>query len=291
MRTALCTTEGLHIEDVDGECVVYASATDTVHCLDATARTIFVACEGRTAEQVVEATGFDGGTVTAHVEDFVRRGLVTREGSSSATVGRRALVGVAAAGVGVWSIVAPAPSEAASQAVPVEPRQTMAFSYDLNDSTLDLVSVTTDVPLSSLAVGESTTLSVEIANPDYWFNPDPNSPAFAQSIVGFALKLSGLEIGSGAFTIEDLDRSVGKSWIYRPGFEDSNAEGSTSYPVEVRNQSLRFVVHIPVRRTSSADPVAWVHLFGDGLTEFGVTTDPSDPAVVSGTVLESMKVS
>jgi hypothetical protein len=125
-------SEDLAVEEVDGSTLVYDHRDDTVSCLDTTAHTVWLACDG-TADlaALAETTGIATDDVTQALIALDAHGLLEApEGTTGLTrrqFGARAAVAAAtAAGAAmVWSIAAPTVAAAASSSTtqPTDPTE------------------------------------------------------------------------------------------------------------------------------------------------------------------------
>lgn len=111
------------VEEFGEELIVYDQRTDRVHCLTASARKVWGACDGSTTvEQLGPALGLDAEVVARALAELEASGLL--EAGTTAGVTRReatarlASIGAAAASAPlIYSIAAPTPALAASEAV------------------------------------------------------------------------------------------------------------------------------------------------------------------------------
>lgn len=123
--------EGLMVEAVDGEILVYDPSSKTVHALNRTAALVWRHCDGRTTAASMAAilhdeVGLpaDEGIVALALGDLERAGLVTAiEPRSAAGISRRSLIrglglsgGIATMLPLVESVALPAPAMAQSAA-------------------------------------------------------------------------------------------------------------------------------------------------------------------------------
>jgi hypothetical protein len=123
-------SEGLVVEHLAGETLIYDPERDEAHHLNRTAAVVFELCDGRTtlaqvAGQAVQRVGepLSTETVFQAVEQLATRGLLASALQVDSGVSRRELVrkaalvgaGTAAAAPLIKSIVAPTPAQAASQ--------------------------------------------------------------------------------------------------------------------------------------------------------------------------------
>jgi hypothetical protein len=126
----LARREGLIIEELDHECLVYDTAIDKAHCLNSSAATIWKHCDGARSLSDLETLldgqvrGKDAPTVIAHcLAQLERAHLLTNSSPAIAKMtSRRELIrklgiGIAAAAIVVpviTSITTPTPAAAAS---------------------------------------------------------------------------------------------------------------------------------------------------------------------------------
>jgi hypothetical protein len=120
-RAPLARTDGLVVEDVGDEVLVYDQRNDQAHCLTREAAMVWRVCDGKTsADELATALELDPETVRLAVEQLDSCGLfdsapipgVTRR---EATIRMAKAGGVAAAAPLIYSIMAPTPALAASQ--------------------------------------------------------------------------------------------------------------------------------------------------------------------------------
>ena len=120
----LARTEGLIIEELSNEVLIYDQRTDQAHCLSSAAGTVWRACDGVTSiEQAGERLGLDKPTVMRALEELESVGLVDQVELSGDGMTRReatvkiAKVGAASAALAplIYSISAPTALAAGSQ--------------------------------------------------------------------------------------------------------------------------------------------------------------------------------
>jgi hypothetical protein len=125
--------DGLVIEAIGDELLVYDTAVSRAHSLNASAAAVFQACDGtRSVGQIATECGLDEELAELALADLVRFGLVadhagTAQGVSRRAVIRRLAVTGAALGVGVpaiRSITAPTAAMAAASTAPCTPGYT-----------------------------------------------------------------------------------------------------------------------------------------------------------------------
>jgi len=127
-RIPLARSEGLVVEELGHELLVYDMDTDHAHCLGPVAARIWRKCDGRTtAEAIGDEAGLSAGDVTQALDELARCGLLIAplgdRGLSRRDFGLRLTkVGAAAASVPlIVSIMAPTAAQA----------QTPCFSGEL----------------------------------------------------------------------------------------------------------------------------------------------------------------
>ena len=116
-------TDGLIVEDLGDEVLIYDERTAYAHCLSSTAGDVWRACDGAsTIDQVSERLGVDSEKVVRAIEELETSGLLesgqpTGSGlTRREATGRIARVGAAAAAVPlIYSIAAPTALAAGSQ--------------------------------------------------------------------------------------------------------------------------------------------------------------------------------
>lgn len=122
MRTPLARSERLVVEQIDDEVLVYDQDTAAAHCLSGTAASVWRACDGRTTSgEIAAELELDLQTAKLALEELERCDLlevpqptgVTRREATTRIVKVGA---VAAAAPLIYSIAAPAPAMAQSQA-------------------------------------------------------------------------------------------------------------------------------------------------------------------------------
>jgi hypothetical protein len=115
--------DGLVIEAIGDELLVYDTGTSRAHSLNASAAAVFQACDGtRPVEEIGQATGLDADAVALALADLGKSGLLAAYTEPSERVSRRTVIrrlAVAGAGIGVAvpvirSIVAPSAAMAGS---------------------------------------------------------------------------------------------------------------------------------------------------------------------------------
>jgi hypothetical protein len=115
--------DGLIIERIGDELLVYDTGTSRAHSLNATSAAVFESCDGsRSVEQITEETGLDADAVGLALADLDKSGLLEGYAEPSERVSRRTVIrrlAVAGAGIGVAvpvirSITAPTPALAIS---------------------------------------------------------------------------------------------------------------------------------------------------------------------------------
>jgi hypothetical protein len=113
--------DGLVIETIGDELLVYDTETSRAHSLNASAAAVFEACDGtRSAEQIGQEGGLDADAVGLALADLAKSGLLEGYVEPSERVSRRTVIrrlAVAGAGIGVAvpvirSITAPTPAMA-----------------------------------------------------------------------------------------------------------------------------------------------------------------------------------
>jgi DNA-binding transcriptional regulator YhcF (GntR family) len=115
-------SEELVVEAIAEEVLVYDQRTDQAHCLGSVAARVWRACDGATTvEQLSVFLGLDAGTVARALEELEQCGLLDAAPQAGLTrreaTARLAKVGAAAASAPlIYSIAAPTPALAASQA-------------------------------------------------------------------------------------------------------------------------------------------------------------------------------
>ena len=135
----LARTDELIVEDLagdssTGEVLVYDQRTDQAHCLTREAAMVWRVCDGHTQpEELGKALGFEEELVTRALEelsacDLLSTGAVDGITRREATLKMAKVGGVAAAAPLIYSILAPTPALAASQ----------AFCLSLNGCTSDV---------------------------------------------------------------------------------------------------------------------------------------------------------
>jgi hypothetical protein len=123
VQNPLARTDELVVEEVADEVLVYDQRNDQAHCLSSDAGTVWRACDGKTSVSGLSAKlGMDEATVSRAMDELEQCGLLD-SGPKSAGITRReatarmAKVGAAAASAPlIYSIMAPTPALAASQA-------------------------------------------------------------------------------------------------------------------------------------------------------------------------------
>ena len=122
LQTPLARTDELVVEHVGEEVLVYDRRNDQAHCLSSDAAMIWRVCDGSTSPaEIATALELDREAVAAAIEELDSCGLldsapiagVTRR---EATLRMAKVGGVAAAAPLIYSIMAPTPALAASQA-------------------------------------------------------------------------------------------------------------------------------------------------------------------------------
>lgn len=119
----LARTNGLIVEELDGEVLVYDGESSQAHCLSSAAARVWRACDGDTSvEQLSESLELDPAVVVAALAELEECTLLDRGLPGPQEITRReataklAKVGAAAAIVPlIYSIGVPAPALAASQ--------------------------------------------------------------------------------------------------------------------------------------------------------------------------------
>src|SRR5579862_460857 len=120
VRRPLARTDGLIVEELQREVLIYDQQTDEAHCLSPAAAQVWRACDGETSrEQLAAQLELDGAMVTQALDELEACGLL--DGIASRGVTRRqatarfAKIGAAAAAAPlVYSIVSPFPAAAAT---------------------------------------------------------------------------------------------------------------------------------------------------------------------------------
>jgi hypothetical protein len=116
-------TDGLIVESIGEELLVYDSKTSRAHSLNDSAAAVFRACDGtRSVEQITQGTGLDSDQVGLAMADLAKSGLLEGYAEPFERVSRRTVIrrlAVAGAGIGVAapvirSITAPSPALAVS---------------------------------------------------------------------------------------------------------------------------------------------------------------------------------
>jgi hypothetical protein len=123
-RAPLARSNELITEELDGEVLVYDQASDHAHCLTPTAARVWRACDGYTTVEVLaNKLDLDGDVVVRALEELETSGLLDTGPTPAQGSTRRELTaklakvgGVVAAAPLIYSIVAPTPALAASQA-------------------------------------------------------------------------------------------------------------------------------------------------------------------------------
>jgi hypothetical protein len=117
LGTPLARDEGLVVEELGDEVLVYDLDADRAHCLGATASRVWRACDGAsTVARIAIATGIDPADVERAVDELAGCALLAAPapGMSRRDLGIRVMKGamVAASVPLIVSIAAPAPAEA-----------------------------------------------------------------------------------------------------------------------------------------------------------------------------------
>jgi hypothetical protein len=108
-------TDGLVLEELDGELLVYDTERDRAHCLNATAARVLRACDGaRTPAELARDLALDGGVVGLALAQLADARLLDGAPARRRRPTRRQLLVSAAALPLVLSISAPAAAQAAS---------------------------------------------------------------------------------------------------------------------------------------------------------------------------------
>ncbi len=121
-RNPVARTEELNVEEIDDEVLVYDHRRDHAHCLCSAAARVWRACDGtRTVKQLSVALALEEGTVARALEELGQCGLLDEAPRGELTrreaTTKLARVGAAAASAPlIYSIVAPTPALAQSQA-------------------------------------------------------------------------------------------------------------------------------------------------------------------------------
>jgi hypothetical protein len=122
MAAPLARADGLVVEDFGDEVLVYDQTTDQAHCLTREAAMVWRVCDGRTStSELATALALTTDKIAAAVEQLDAAGLL-EAGPVSGMTRREATVrmakvgGAAAAAPLIYSIMAPTPALAASQA-------------------------------------------------------------------------------------------------------------------------------------------------------------------------------
>lgn len=114
--------EGLVIEDVADEVLIYDQTSDKVHCLTREAAMVWRVCDGSTSPtELASALGLSQETVSAALDHLQEADLLEAPPSigitrREATVRMAKVGGAAAAAPMIYSILAPTPALASSQA-------------------------------------------------------------------------------------------------------------------------------------------------------------------------------
>lgn len=214
----------LHIEQLDGECVVYDPATDLVHCLDTPTAAVFAAATDASAEQIAGTTGLDLNDTLTRLDELQTVGLLTEQGTDATTNGSRraVLVGSAAlAATGIVSIAAPGPADAASQSgslvPPTDPLAAalpMAFTYAPPfGETEHIDALTSSRDLNTLRAGETATLTVAISS-----LPGANGTGYGMNLLLRGLEIAGDTIELRARTADAPASPADGSFILAFGF-------------------------------------------------------------------------
>jgi hypothetical protein len=110
--------DGLLIEHVEGETLVYDTAGHEAHCLDSEAASVWEACDGlATVSEIAATTGLPEAAAAATVRDLAARHLLEPLGVNRRDLLRTVAIGAGAVAVGVpviRSIVVPTAAQAAS---------------------------------------------------------------------------------------------------------------------------------------------------------------------------------
>ena len=110
--------DGLIVEWLSGEAIVYDESTDEAHCLADPAAAVFQLCDGtRTRTEIAEIAAVDGALVDDVLHELGSKDLLEEGLSRRQMLRRTAMVGGAAAATPlITSIVAPVPAAAQSPA-------------------------------------------------------------------------------------------------------------------------------------------------------------------------------
>jgi hypothetical protein len=111
-------SDGLLVESLDTETLIYDAERDEAHCLDADAGAVWHGCDGvRSLAEISARTGLSEEVVAATVRDLAARHLVEPLGVSRRDVLRTLGVGAASAAAAIpviRSIVVPTAAQAVS---------------------------------------------------------------------------------------------------------------------------------------------------------------------------------
>jgi hypothetical protein len=122
VRAPLARSEDLVVEELEDEVLIYDQRSDHAHCLGASATRVWRACDGRTTvEQLSAALDLDAATVIRALEELDETGLLDSEPTPGVTrreaTVKMAKFGAAAASAPmIYSIIAPTPALATSEA-------------------------------------------------------------------------------------------------------------------------------------------------------------------------------
>ena len=122
MAPPLARTEDLVVEDFGNEVLIYDQRSDQAHCLSREAAMVWRVCDGKTSRtELASALDLDPATLTAALDQLEASGLLEIAPASGltrreATIRMAKVGGVAAAAPMVYSILAPTPALATSQA-------------------------------------------------------------------------------------------------------------------------------------------------------------------------------
>jgi hypothetical protein len=111
-------SDGLLVETLDAETLIYDTERDEAHCLDAQAAAVWRSCDGvRSLSEISVSTGLSEEVAAATVRNLAARHLVEPLGVSRREVLRTLGVGAASAAVAIpviRSIVVPTAAQASS---------------------------------------------------------------------------------------------------------------------------------------------------------------------------------
>lgn len=299
MATHFRLADGLHVERIEGECVIYNERLDLVHALDEDAAAVFDAAgDGASAEAVGRRLALDPAVVAHRLHGLVETGLLESVGTATGERSRRAVLAGSAALVaaGIVTVAAPAPSEAASpsggQVAPLTPAFTRVPEYG---TVASMEPITSEQPIETLAAGEQTLVTFVLDQPA---SADP-STSFWAGAYAFSMLLEGLEIGEGEivmtvpspqqdpvysrqyiFTIGDFGSQTYAYWnrsgdiVMEVSTTDYGLSGLRGIDATLWAYAPQVILTVPVRRTTeSAAPAirgglwSWASPSGEGLVE------------------------